>query len=69
MKTATFNMVWLVSGKQTIELPDDIDTNDKEAVRAYIQSQWANIPLSDKGVYVQDSDEIDDLVPIEISEQ
>lgn len=68
MKTVTFGMVWQVSGKQTINLPDDIDTTDEEAVRNYIQEQWDNIPLPTESDYIPESDEFDGLTDIEISD-
>ena len=67
MKTVTFGMVWQVSAKQTIELPDDIDTTDEETVRDYILENWSDIPLPSDGDYIPESDVLDDLVPIEIS--
>ena len=37
MKTVTFGMIWQVYGKQTIEVPDDLDTTNEENVRDYIR--------------------------------
>lgn len=54
----SFWMFWQESGRQTIELPDDIDINDAEAVRDYIASVWDDIPLP-SGDYVSGSDELD----------
>ena len=68
MKTVTFGMVWQVSGKQTINLPDDIDTTDEEAVKNYIKEQWDNIPLPTESDYIPESDEFDELTDIEISD-
>ena len=48
-----------VYGRQSLILPDDIDVNDAEAVKAYIMSQWDDIPLPD-GDYVPGSDELDE---------
>ena len=64
-KVARFGMTWTVCGKQSIKLPNDIDTNDKEAVKDYILSQWSDIALPD-GDYVPDSDTLDNLVDIEV---
>ena len=66
MKTVTFGMEWTVYGPQTIELPDDIDENDEQAVREYIIACWSEIPLPD-GDYVPESDRIADDVPFEIN--
>lgn len=50
-------MYFEVSGKQEIELPDDIDPNDKDAVMDYIEEIWDDIPLPPKETwsYVDDS--------------
>jgi hypothetical protein len=68
MKTVTFGMVWQVFGKQTINLPDNIDTTDEDAVKNYIQEQWDNIPLPTESDYIPESDEFDELTDIEISD-
>lgn len=57
-KKVSFGMHWEMYGRQTIELPDDINAEDDEAVRAYIISQWDHIPLP-SGDYVMASDELD----------
>lgn len=67
MKTVTFGMIWQVYGKQTIEVPDDLDTTNEENVRDYIRDNWADIPLPTDSDYVAESDELDELVPIEVS--
>lgn len=59
----TFGMLWTCYGHQTVELPDSIDPNDKEAVLKYIESIWDDesiydIPLPD-GDYVPGSDVLD----------
>ena len=59
-KCVTFGMVWQSFGVQSIDLPDDIDENDKNAVIAYIKDHWAEIPLPDSGDYIADSDELDE---------
>ena len=65
--TVTFDMVWMVSGKQTIDLPDDIDPNDKEAVLSYLRFEWPNIPLPTEGDYIEGSDELDENTEIVIN--
>lgn len=59
MKEVSFGMYWQTYGRQSLILPDDIDVNDIEAVKAYIMSQWDDIPLPD-GDYVSESDELDE---------
>lgn len=65
MKTATFSMVWKVMGKQTIELPEDIDTTDESAVRSFIENNWDDISLPAESDYLTGSDEFDELISIE----
>lgn len=60
MKTVSFMMTWEMSGRQTIDLPDEIDPNDKDAVREYIQENWDDIPLPTDGDYIADSDTLDE---------
>ena len=36
MREVSFGMCWQVYGRQSLILPDDIDVNDTEAVKAYI---------------------------------
>lgn len=59
LKEVKFGMVWQVYGMQTIILPDDIDSNDLNAVKKYIESIWDDIPLPD-GDYVPESDKLDE---------
>lgn len=59
MREVSFGMYWQVYGRQFLILPDDIDVNDIKAVKAYIMSQWDDIPLP-KGDYVSGSDELDE---------
>ncbi len=59
MREVSFGMCWQVYGRQYLTLPDDIDVNDVEAVKAYIMSQWDDIPLPEGG-YVSGSDELDE---------
>lgn len=64
MKTVTFSMVWQCIGYQTIELPDDIDATDEEAVRDYIEDNWEDIPLPPDCDYLPESDELDEIIEI-----
>ena len=59
-------MSWQVTGEQTIELPDTVDPDDEDAVRAYILDNWSGIPLPE-GWYVEGSDVLDEGNPITIS--
>lgn len=58
--TATFSMVWMVAGQQSIDLPDGLDPNDIIAVRNYIKENWENIPIPTEGDYISGSDELDE---------
>lgn len=58
MKTVKFGMFWQCYGYQTVELPDHIDADDPDAVKAYLESIWPDIPLPE-GDYVPESDELD----------
>ena len=58
-KTVSFGMFWEAYGRQTIDLPDEIDANNQDAVIQYIKSVWDDIPLP-SGSYVQESDELDE---------
>ena len=53
-------MVWMVTGQQSIDLPDGLDPNDIAAVRDYIKKNWDNIPLPTEGDYISGSDELDE---------
>ena len=64
-KHVNFGMFWQVYGRQTIELPDDIDETDEDAVVEYIKSVWDEIALP-TGSYIQDSDEFDPEGGLEI---
>ena len=59
MKQVTFGMTWQEYGRQTIDLPDDIDADNIEEVKEYIRSVWDDIPLPE-GDYVSASDELDE---------
>lgn len=53
-------MIWMVTGQQSIDLPDGLDPNDIAAVRDYIKKNWDNIPLPTEGDYIPGSDELDE---------
>ena len=57
MKTFTFDMVWQVSGKQTVQVPDEIST--VEEAQAWVKNNWADIPIPTDGEYIPNSDEPD----------
>lgn len=59
MKQAKFGMVWQCYGYQYIDLPDDIDIEDKASVIGYLRSKWDDIPLPE-GDYISGSDELDE---------
>ncbi len=61
----SFGVVWQMYGRQTIELPDTVNADDKQAVREYIESIWDDLPLP-SGEYLMESDELDpDSIVIE----
>ena len=66
MKQVTFGMVWQIASKQTIDIPDDVDLNDQDAIRDYIQENWVNIhiPSDGEGDYISGSNELDRTVEI-----
>lgn len=58
MKRVRFGMCWQCYGYQDIELPNNINANDEKAVKEYLESILADIPLPE-GDYVSGSDELD----------
>lgn len=68
MAKVKFGIIWSVYGKQTVDLPDDIDKNNIEAVKKYIQSIWADVPLPE-GDYISGSDVLDEDGEIEIIQE
>ena len=64
-KTVSFGMFWQVYGRQEIELPDDVNATDEDAVKAYIRSVWPEVPLP-IGDYVDGSDELDEECELRI---
>ncbi len=63
MAKVTFGMYWQEYGHKTIDLPDDINPCDEEAVKEYILSVWDEISLPDGG-YVEDSAGFDEEGPL-----
>ena len=41
-----FGMIWQVAGTQTIEIPDELDVTDRNAVTAYLKENWEKNPDS-----------------------
>ena len=56
---ARFGMYWQVYGYQTVDLPDDI-TTEEEAVD-WINDNFEDIPLPDDADYLSDSDGWDEF--------
>lgn len=59
MAIVHFGMVWQSYGHQSLELPDEVDANDIDAVRQYILDHWDEIPIPE-GDYIGYSDELDE---------
>ena len=66
MAIVRFGMIWLVTGTQEVDLPDDIDTDNENEVISYLKKNWLKIPIPDNGEYLSDTDELDKNCPIEI---
>ena len=56
---ATFRVYWQVGTDVTVELPDNIDTNNESEVRQYLDSAWRKMRLPENAKYIPKSDEID----------
>ena len=52
MKYVKFTMYFEVAGYQEIPLPDDIDVEDEEAIKEYIDENWEHIKLPEEYDYV-----------------
>lgn len=52
MKYVKFTMYFEVAGYQGIPLPDDIDVEDEEAIKEYIDENWEHIKLPEEYDYV-----------------
>ena len=65
----TFMAYWQVYSDITVDLPDDIDENDKDAINAFVQEKWDEMDLPGNSHYVCDSDEVDFEKGFEITEK
>lgn len=52
MRYVKFIMYFEVAGYQEIQLPDDIDVEDEEAIKEYIDENWEHIKLPEEYDYV-----------------
>lgn len=59
MKKVKFGMVWQCYGHQTIDLPDWVDIDNRNAVIEYIRDFWEDVPLP-YGDYIDESDALDE---------
>lgn len=50
---------WEEYGNIDVDIPDDVDINDMDAIRRYIDDNWDDIPLPRSGNYVSDSAQFD----------
>jgi len=57
-KRVSFGVSWQEYGRQSVVLPDSVDSKNPGAVLEYIQSVFDELPLP-SGEYVTDSAEID----------
>lgn len=55
MKLVRFIMYFEVAGYQEIPLPDDIDAEDEEAIKEYIDANWEHIKLPKEYDYIGDN--------------
>ena len=58
-KQITFRAYWEVFSDVTVDLPDNIDPDDKDAVNAFVQETWDGMELPENSEYLMDSDEVD----------
>lgn len=68
-KQITFRVYWQEFADVTVDLPDDIDINDKKALQEYAQKEWDSMPLPDNSEYLSNSDEIDEEHGFTITER
>ena len=47
MRKVRFPIYFEVVGYGELELPDEVDSEDEETVKDFIQSQWEDVPLPD----------------------
>lgn len=53
-KLVRFPVYFQVCGYQTMELPDDLDAEDEDAVKEYIDDHWPDVALPKETEYVGD---------------
>ena len=70
MKKVRFPIYFEVVGYGELELPEDVDTTDEEAVKDFIQSKWEDVPIPSLNEVeeVMDSWEFDRDAPFNIIE-
>ena len=68
-KQVTFRAYWQLFSDVTINLPDEIDPDDEDAVREYCHDQWEKMSLPEDAEYLYDSDEIDDEHGFEVTDK
>lgn len=66
MAKVKFGMIWLVTGTQEVNLPDNINPDNEQEVISYLKKNWLRIPIPDNGEYLSDTDVLDKNYPIEI---
>jgi hypothetical protein len=66
MAKATFGMYWQNFGTVTIDLPDNVDASDIDAVEDYIDDHLDEIPIPSECSLVAYSKELADDTEIEI---
>ena len=65
-----FHMYFEVVGYGELDLPDDIDPDDEDAVKQFIEDEWPDIPLPPLSECedIPESCEFDWEAPIEVYE-
>ena len=69
IRKVEFEVTWLMSGTQELELPDSVDIRDRKAVVNYISENFASVLVPKGGDYVPDSMEFDGEGPLRITLQ
>lgn len=59
-KFVTFGLYYQAYGRTSLELPDEINENDTDAIRAYIKENWDSVPIPTSSDYIPGSDEMDE---------
>ena len=57
-KRVSFGVYWQEYGRQSVTLPDSVNTDDPQEVKKYVESIFDDLPLPSGG-YIDDSAEID----------